>query len=60
MLLKVRMSHPRLGGRVIEVPASAVPVHEQSGWKVADGTSATGTRKPRSAAADNKRQRTEG
>lgn len=29
----VRMRHPRLGGRVIEVPASAVPVHERAGWQ---------------------------
>jgi len=30
---RVRMRHPRLGGRVIEVPASAVPVHERAGWQ---------------------------
>lgn len=29
----VRMRHPRLGERVIEVPASAVPVHERAGWQ---------------------------
>lgn len=52
---KVRMSHPRLGGREIEVPASAVRVHEKSGWQRAEEEPrSTGTRRTRSA--DEKKQ----
>lgn len=51
---KVRMSHPRLGGREIEVPASAVRVHEKSGWQRAEEPRSTGTRRTRSA--DEKKQ----
>lgn len=52
---KVRMSHPRLGGREIEVPASAVRVHEKSGWQRAEEPPrSTGTRRTRSA--DEKKQ----
>lgn len=52
--VRVRMSHPRLGGREIEVPASAVRVHEKSGWQRAEEPRSTGTRRTRSA--DEKKQ----
>lgn len=32
----VKMSHPDLNDRVIEVPASAVSEHRLSGWKLVD------------------------
>lgn len=33
---EVRIRHPELDGRVVSVPASAVPHHQRAGWEIAD------------------------
>jgi hypothetical protein len=30
------ISHPKLDGRVVSVPASAVPHHQRAGWEITD------------------------